>query len=148
MWTVVYWSVCVQSGRIVLVDESWGSDPCGVLGDESLLNVGVWPQSFGKACNLLTDVNHLVKVIVLVNLQSSKSVDSRIIDYLWGVEIKSHMNILPGLFRGGGWYMCSIGLVVLFIYLFFFWNDSSLNIQYLNSGCVKSCHFFGYAQKG
>ena len=25
-------------------------------------------RSFGKPCNLLTDVNHLVKVIVLVNL--------------------------------------------------------------------------------
>ena len=51
------------------MDESWGSDSCGVLVDESLQkNVGVLRQSFGKPCNLLTDVNHLVKVIVLVNL--------------------------------------------------------------------------------
>ena len=35
----LYWSVCVQSGERVLVDESWGSDTCGVLGDESLLHV-------------------------------------------------------------------------------------------------------------
>ena len=62
----MYWSVCIQSGKIVLVDESWGSNPCGVLRDESLLPVGVW--RFGKPCNLLTDVNHLVKVIVIVNL--------------------------------------------------------------------------------
>ena len=48
------------------MDESLGSDPCGVLGDESLLHVSVW--RFGKPCNLLTDVNHLVKIIVLVNL--------------------------------------------------------------------------------
>ena len=51
-----------------LVDESWGSDPFGGPGGESLLHMGVWRQSFGKPCNLLTDVNHLVKVIVLVKL--------------------------------------------------------------------------------
>ena len=45
-----------------------GSDPFGGPGGDSLLHVGVWCQSFGKPCNLLTDLNHLVKVIVLVNL--------------------------------------------------------------------------------
>ena len=38
--------------------------------------------------------------------------------------------------------MCSIGSVGFCL------NDSSLNIQYLNSGCVKSCHYFGHTQKG
>ena len=50
------------------MDESWGSDPCGVIGNESLLRVGVCCQSFGKPSNLLTDANLLVKIIVLVSL--------------------------------------------------------------------------------
>ena len=82
MTSIVYWSVCIQSGKRDLVDESWESDPCGVIGNESLLHVGVWCQSFGKPCNLLTDVNHLVKVSIWSILQSGKSVDSCIIDYL------------------------------------------------------------------
>ena len=41
----------------------------GVLGDESLLHVGYDVNRLGN-CNLLTDVNHLVKVIVLVSLAS------------------------------------------------------------------------------
>ena len=39
-------------------------------------------RGFGKSPYLLTDVNHLVKVSYWSILQSGKSVDSRIIDYL------------------------------------------------------------------
>ena len=39
-------------------------------------------RGFGKPCNLLTDVNHLVKVSYWSILQFGKSVDSCIIDYL------------------------------------------------------------------
>ena len=45
------------------MDETWGSDPCGVLWDESLLHMVL-----EEPCNLLTDLNHRVKVIVLINL--------------------------------------------------------------------------------
>ena len=43
-----------------------GSDLCGGPGGRVTAIRG--RQSFWKPCNLLTDVNHLVKVIVLVNL--------------------------------------------------------------------------------
>ena len=62
------WRVCVQSGKRDRWMSHGGVTHVGVTGDESLLHVGVGRQSFGKPCNLLTDVNHLVKVIVLVNL--------------------------------------------------------------------------------
>ena len=61
-------------------------------------------------------MNHLVKVIVLANLASGKSLDSRIIDYLLyiqrGVEINNYMNSFPGLFRRRANIMYSIGSVV------------------------------------
>ena len=64
----MYWRVCVQSGKIDWWMSHGGITRLWVLGDESLLHVGVWRQPFRKPCNLLTDVNLLVKVIVLVNL--------------------------------------------------------------------------------
>ena len=63
---VVYWRVCVLSGKIDWWMSHGGVARLGGLGDESLLHVDVWRQSFGKPCNLLTDVNHLVKVNLAV----------------------------------------------------------------------------------
>ena len=114
----------------------WGVTRVGVLGDESLL------QSFEKTCNLLAVMTHIVKVIVLVNLAVWQAVDSGIIDYLWGVEIKSHMNNLPGLFRGRGWYTYSIGLVVFCAMT----RPSIYNIYIPDDSIVVI--FFGHAQKG
>ena len=50
-----------------LVDESWVIDPCeGPVGRVTATR-GRMTSIVWKPCNLLTDVNHLVKVIVLVN---------------------------------------------------------------------------------
>ena len=57
------------------------------------------------------------------------------------------MNIFPGLFRERA------DICVPLVRLFFV-EMTRLSIytvpifQYLNSGCVKSCHFGGYALKG
>ena len=63
--------LCIGESAFILTRDIgvWvmGEWPVWVLGEESLLHVGVWRQSFGKPCNPLTDVNHIAKVIVVVN---------------------------------------------------------------------------------
>ena len=144
MWVIVHGRVLVQSGKRDWWMNHGGLTRTGVLWDESLLYVGVWRQTFGKHCNLLTDVNHLVKVIVLVSLA------------VWQVCRFPHYSL--SMYREGWkwkvvWKFCQVYLGEGTIYVFHWfgcicWNDSSLNIQYLNSVCIKSCHFFEHAQKG
>ena len=104
MWAVVYLTVCVQSGKRHWWMSHGGMTRVGVLRDESLLHIGVSRQSFGKPCNLLIHVNHLVKVIVLVNRA------------VWQVCRFPHYRI---------YVQEGVGSVV------FCWNDSSLDIKYL-----------------
>ena len=52
----------------ILVDESWSIDPCGGPWGRVTATCIAYDVSRLGNCNLLTGVNHLVKVIVLVSL--------------------------------------------------------------------------------
>ena len=81
--------ICVQSGKKDWWMSHKGVTRVGVPGNESLLHVGVGRQSFGKPCNLLIDVNQLVKVIVLVSLA------------VWQVRRFQHYRLHVSMYRKG-----------------------------------------------